>query len=81
VSLLYHFIGSGILEIGLIHPRASEILFIKRRDITTGIEGHFENHSSTCLKKIRNRFSLMDTSGQGMNRGGCPILNIKSTDR
>jgi hypothetical protein len=70
-----------IFEIGLIPPRASEILFIRRRDITKGMEEHFANRSSTCLKKKRNRLSLIETSGQGMNRGGCPILNRKNTDR
>jgi len=70
-----------VFEIGLTPPRASEILFIRRRDITKGMEEHLANRSSTCLKKKRNRLSLIATSDQGMNRGGCPILNRKNTDR
>ena len=66
---------------GFILPKASEILFISFWDITKGICGHFAKRNSTSLKKKKARFFVVEISGQGMKKGGCPSLNKKTTDR
>ena len=50
-------------------PEGSEILFIRRFDMTKGIEGQRLNLNSKPLKK-KPRFSVAEMSTQGKKRGG-----------
>jgi hypothetical protein len=55
-------------------PEATEILFIKRFDMTKGIEGQRLNRNSNPLSK-KSRFSVTEMSTQGKKKGECPIRN------
>ena len=55
-------------------PEGFQTLFIKRFDMTKGIEGQRLNRNSNPLSK-KPRFSATEMSTQGNKRGGWPIRN------